>query len=69
MEAIKLYIDPSVMSYTLQFVVAGVVTVGAVVGIVVRKAKKKIKKTLNIEEKKEIEDDIIDLSDQNKTEE
>ncbi|MDO4364016.1 MAG: hypothetical protein Q4C99_05775 [Clostridia bacterium] len=69
MEAIKLYIDPSVMSYTLQFVVAGVVTVGAVVGIVVRKAKKKIKKTLNIEEKKEVEDDIIDLSDQNKTEE
>ena len=69
MDAIKLYIDPSVMSYTLQFVVAGVVTVGAVVGIVVRKAKKKIKKTLNIEEKKEVEDDIIDLSDQNKTEE
>lgn len=69
MEAIKLYIDPSVMSYTLQFVVAGVVTVGAIAGIIVRKAKKKIKKTLNIEEKKEIEDDIIDLSEQNKTEE
>lgn len=66
MEAIKLYIDPSVMSYTLQFVVAGVVTVGAIAGIIVRKAKKKIKKTLNIEEKKEIEDDIIDLSEQNK---
>ena len=45
MEAIKLYIDPSVMSYTLQFVVAGVVTVGAIAGIIVRKAKKKIKKT------------------------
>lgn len=69
MEAIKLYIDPSVMSYTLQFVVAGVVTVGAIAGIIIRKAKKKIKKTLNIEEKKEIEDDIIDLSEQNKTEE
>ncbi|WP_298653126.1 hypothetical protein [uncultured Eubacterium sp.] len=68
MEAIKLYIDPSVMSYTLQFVVAGVVTVGAIAGIIVRKAKKKIKKTLNIEEKKEVEDDIIDLSEQNKTE-
>ena len=66
MEAIKLYIDPSVMSYTLQFVVAGVVTVGAIAGIIVRKAKKKIKKTLNIEEKKEVEDDIIDLSEQNK---
>lgn len=69
MEAIKLYIDPSVMSYTLQFVVAGVVTVGAIAGIIARKAKKKIKKTLNIEEKKEVEDDIIDLSEQNKTEE
>lgn len=69
MEAIKLYIDPSVMSYTLQFVVAGVITVGAIAGIIVRKAKKKIKKTLNIEEKKEVEDDIIDLSEQNKTEE
>ena len=69
MEAIKLYIDTSVMSYTLQFVVAGVVTVGAIAGIIVRKAKKKIKKTLNIEEKKEVEDDIIDLSEQNKTEE
>ena len=69
MEAIKLYIDPSVMSYTLHFVVAGVVTVGAIAGIIVRKAKKKIKKTLNIEEKKEVEDDIIDLSEQNKTEE
>ncbi len=68
MEAIKLYIDPSVMSYTLQFVVAGIVTVGAVVGIIVRKTKKKIKKTLNIEEKKEVEDDIVDLSEQNKTE-
>ncbi|WP_308619496.1 hypothetical protein [uncultured Eubacterium sp.] len=69
MEEIKLYIDPSVMSYTLQFVVAGIVTVGAIAGIIVRKAKKKIKKTLNIEEKKEVEDDIIDLSEQNKTEE
>lgn len=59
----NLYIDPSVMSYALQFVVAGVVTVGAIVGIVVRKTKKKIKKTLNIEEKKEIEDDIVDFSD------
>ena len=68
MEAIKLYIDPSVMSYTLQFVVAGIVTVGAVVGIIFRKTKKKIKKTLNIEEKKEVEDDIVDLSEQNKTE-
>lgn len=68
MEEIKLYIDPSVMSYTLQFVVAGVVTVGAIAGIIVRKAKKKIKRLLT-SKKKEVEDDIIDLSEQNKTEE
>ena len=59
----NLYIDPSVMSYALQFVVAGVVTVGAIVGIVVRKTKKKIKKTLNIEEKKEIAVRLLNQSE------
>lgn len=58
-----LYIDPSVMSYTIQIVAGAAITIGAVVGIVFRKAKKKVKKTLNIEEKKEVEEDIIDLSD------
>lgn len=60
-----MYIDPSVMSYTIQIVAGAVITVGAVVGIVFRKAKKKVKKTLNIEEKKEVEDDIVDLSNTN----
>ena len=36
----NLYIDPSVMSYALQFVVAGVVTVGAIVGIQYRRKKR-----------------------------
>ncbi len=62
MELYKAYIDPSVMSYTIQIVAGAVITVGAVAGIVFRRAKNKVKKTLNIEEKKEIEDDIVDYS-------
>lgn len=62
MELFKAYIDPSVMSYTIQIVAGAVITVGAVAGIIFRRAKNKVKKTLNIEEKKEIEDDIVDLS-------
>lgn len=59
----KLYIDPSVMSYGLQIAVGVAVTLGAIGGVVFRKMKKGVKKTLNIEEKKEIEDDIVDLSE------
>ena len=62
MELYKAYIDPSVMSYTIQIVAGAVITVGAVAGIIFRRAKNKVKKTLNIEEKKEIEDDIVDYS-------
>ena len=62
MELYKAYIDPSVMSYTIQIVAGAVITVGAVAGFVFRRAKNKVKKTLNIEEKKEIEDDIVDYS-------
>ncbi|MGN0457619.1 MAG: hypothetical protein ACI4IL_01440 [Eubacterium sp.] len=60
---VTLYIDPSVMTYALQIVVGAVITVGAILGVVFRKAKKKVKKTLNIEEKKEVEEDIIDYSE------
>lgn len=60
---VTLYIDPSVMTYALQIGVGAVITVGAILGVVFRKAKKKVKKTLNIEEKKEVEEDIIDYSE------
>lgn len=63
---IKLYIDPSVMTYALQFIVGAVITVGAVGAVVFRKMKKRVKKTLNLEEKKEVEEDIVDLSDTKK---
>ncbi len=58
------YIDPSVMTYAIQAVAGIVIAVGAVVGIVWRNAKKKAKKVLNIDEnaKKEIEDDVVEIS-------
>ena len=56
------YIDPSVMSYAIQAIAGVVIAVGAVAGIYWRRARKKINKSLNIDENrnKEVEsDDII----------
>ena len=58
-----LYIDPSVMSYTIQIIAGAVITLGAVFAVVFRRVKKKAKSALNIEEKKEIEDDIIEITE------
>ena len=54
------YIDPSVMTYTIQVVAGIAVAIGAVVGIVFRRVKKNINKKLGIDEnaKKDIEEDI-----------
>ena len=62
------YIDPSVMTYTIQVVAGVVVAVGAVVGVYWRKAKKKVQNKLGIDEnaKKEVEEDIVVLSDEEK---
>ena len=56
------YIDPSVMTYTIQVVAGVVVAVGAAVGIYWRKAKKKVQDKLGIDEnaKKEVEDDVVE---------
>lgn len=63
----KGYIDPSVMTYTIQAIAGVVIAVGAVIGIRVRKAKKKIAEKLNIDENrnKEVEGDdiVVDLDD------
>jgi hypothetical protein len=61
MDFIKLYIDPSVMSYTIQIVAGAVITIGAIVGVVFRRMKKNVKKSLNIDENKnkEVEDEIV----------
>lgn len=58
------YIDPSVMTYTIQVVAGVVVAVGAVIGVYWRKAKKKVQNKLGIDEnaKKEVEDDIIEIN-------
>lgn len=56
------YIDPSVATYVIQAVAGIVIAAGAVIGIYWRKARKKINKTLGVDENrnKEVEsDDII----------
>ena len=65
---VSAYLDPSVMTYTIQVVAGILVAVGAVVGIAWRRAKKKIQDKLGIDEnaKKEIEDDIVEFTDEKK---
>lgn len=60
------YLDPSVMTYTIQAVAGVLVAVGAVVGIYWRKAKKKVQDKLGIDEnaKKEVEDDVVEFTDE-----
>ena len=57
------YIDPSVMTYTIQAVAGAVIAIGAVVGIVWRNARKKAKQVLNIDDnaKKEVEEDVVEI--------
>lgn len=59
------YIDPSVMTYVIQAVAGVVVAVGAVVGIYIRRAKKKVNEKLGIDENrnKEVESDEIVVDD------
>ena len=59
---VKAYIDPSVMTYTIQAIAGIAIAIGAVISIYFRKFKKKINKKMGINEykNKEIEsDDII----------
>ena len=55
------YIDPSVMTYTIQAVAGIAIAIGAAVGIYFRKAKKKVSDKLGIDENrnKEVESDEI----------
>ena len=57
----KAYIDPSVSSYLIQAIAGIVIAVAAVVGLYFRRAKKKVSKTLGIDENrnKEVESDEI----------
>ncbi len=62
-----LYIDPSVMTYAIQVIAGVVVAVGAVIGVRWRKAKKKVQEKLGIDEnaKKEVEEDVVEFTDEN----
>ena len=59
------YLDPSVMTYTVQVVAGVVVAVGAVVGVYWRKAKRKVRDKMGIDEnaKKIVEDDVVEIED------
>lgn len=57
------YIDPSVTTYVIQAVAGIVVAIGAVAGIYLRKAKKKVQDKLGLEETKEQESDDIIVKD------
>lgn len=59
------YLDPSVMTYTIQVVAGVVVAAGAVVGIYWRKAKKKVQDKLGMDEnaKKQVEEDVVELTE------
>lgn len=55
------YVDPSVLTYVIQAVAGIVVAVGATVGIVIRRAKKKLSDKMGIDENrnKEVESDEL----------
>ena len=62
------YVDPSVMTYTIQAVAGAIIALGAVIGVTWRIMKKKTQKVLKIDEnsKKEVEEDV-QIIDENAT--
>ena len=54
------YVDPSVMTYTIQAVAGAIIALGAVIGVTWRVMKKKTQKVLKIDDnsKKEMEEDV-----------
>ncbi len=60
------YIDPSVMTFAVQVIAGVAVAVGAVAGVLWRKAKKKVQDKLGIDENanKEVEDDIVEFEEE-----
>lgn len=64
---VRAYIDPSVMTYTIQAVAGIVIAIGAVVGIFFRKMRKKVNEKLGVDENKnkEVESDDIEIIEKN----
>ena len=65
MNPIFAYVDPSVMTYTIQAVAGAIIALGAVIGVTWRIMKKKAQKALKIDEsqKKEVEEDVQIIDD------
>lgn len=59
------YLDPSVMTYTIQVAAGVIVAVGAVIGVYWRKAKKKVQDKMGMDEnaRKEVEEDVVEIQD------
>lgn len=59
------YVDPSVMTYTIQAIAGAVIALGAVIGVTWRVMKKKTQKVLKIDEnsKKIVEEDVQVIED------
>ena len=55
------YIDPSVMTYSIQAIAGVAIAIGAVAAVFWRKAKKKVSDKLGLENntKKEVEEEIV----------
>lgn len=64
------YVDPSVTTFAFQAIAAVVVAAGAVIGVVWRKAKKKVAQVLNIDENagKIVEEDFVVTDEEPKAE-
>ena len=64
--SVKMYLDPSVMTYAIQAIAGVVIALGAVVGVYWRKAKKKVNDKLGIDEnaKKEVEEDVVETAEE-----
>ena len=62
------YVDPSVMSYTVQAIAGVAIAFGVIFGVVWRRVKKGAKKALNIDENagKEVEEELS-VNEDNKT--
>ena len=65
MNPILAYVDPSVMTYTIQAIAGAVIALGAVIGVSWRIMRKKAQKVLKIDEnsKKEMEEDVQIIDD------
>ena len=63
-----LYIDPSVMTYAIQAIAGVAIALGATIGIIWRKSKKKVSNKLGIDENKnkEVESDEIVVNKKDK---